>query len=111
MQDWKDLAVVLCSALIVLGATALAVSAQNFSVIRGQVLEKGIGVLKFEDKQRLTNTITVLIEDDDRVFDIKRGTAVQYPVSEHDAQGIAVGSRVKLMVSSYNPNVRILDYG
>lgn len=109
MADWKDLAVVLCAALVVLGAVALSVSAQTFSIVEGQIVEKGIGVLQIEGKPRLTNTISVLIEDDDRVFDIKRGTIVQYPVSEADAQALQVGARVELLVSSYAATVRVLN--
>jgi hypothetical protein len=109
VADWKDLAVVLCAALVVLGAVALSVSAQTFSIVEGQIVEKDIGVLQIEGKPRLTNTISVLIEDDDRVFDIKRGTIVQYPVSEADAQVIQVGARVELLVSSYATTVRVLN--
>lgn len=108
MPDWKDLAIVLCAALVVLGAIALSVSAQTFSVVKGQIVEKGIGVMQLDGKPRLTNTISVLIENDDRVFNIKRGTIVQYPVSEADAQALEVGERVELFVSSYAATVRIL---
>jgi hypothetical protein len=109
LADWKDLTVLLCMALVVLGAIALAVSAQSFSIVRGKVVEKGVGVLQHEGRPRLTNTISVLIENDDRVFDIRRGTVVQYPVAERDSEAIAVGSEVELLVLSYRPNVRILD--
>lgn len=109
MADWKDMAVALSAALIVLGAVALSVSAQTFSIVEGQIVEKGIGVLQFDGKPKLTNTISVLIENDDRVFDIKRGTIVQYPVSEADAQALQVGARVELLVSSYAATARVLD--
>lgn len=108
VADWKDAAVVLSMVLVVLGAIALAVSAQSFSIMRGKIVEKGIGVLQFEDKPRLTNTISVLIENDDRVFDIKRGTIVQYPVTEKDIQAVEVGARIEFLVSSYSATVRIL---
>jgi hypothetical protein len=108
MSDWKDMAVILSVALIVLGAVALAVSAQTFSVMRGKIVEKGVGVLEFGGKPRLTNTISVLIENDDRVFDIKRGTVVQYPVTERDVQAAEVGQEIEFLVSSYSATVRIL---
>jgi hypothetical protein len=108
MPDWKDLTVLLCAGLVVLGAIALAAAAQSFTLVEGRIVEKGVGVLKFGDKTRLTNTISVLIENDDRVFAVKRGTVVKYPVSEHDAKDIEIGSRVQMFVSSYNPNVQIL---
>ncbi|MGI0021162.1 MAG: hypothetical protein ACREAY_11900 [Nitrososphaera sp.] len=109
MADWKDLTVLLCMALVVLGAVALAVSAQSFSIVRGKVVEKGVGVLQHEGRPRLTNTVSVLIENDDRVFDIRRGTVVQYPVAERDSEAIVVGSEIELLVSSHRANVRILD--
>ncbi|AIC14336.1 hypothetical protein [Nitrososphaera viennensis] len=109
MPDWRDVTVVLCAGLIVLGAVALAASAQSFSMVEGQIVEKGIGVIKFGDKRRLTNTISVLIEGDDRVFQVKRGTVVKYPVSERDVQDLEIGARVELLVSSYSSTVRILE--
>jgi hypothetical protein len=109
VPDWKDLTVVLCAGLIVLGAVALATSAQSSAIVKGQIVEKGIGVLRFGEKRNLTNTISVLIEDDDRVFDIKRGTVVKYPVSERDAKDLQIGSRVEMLISSYSPTVRILS--
>lgn len=110
VPDWKDAAVLFCTALIVLGAVALSVSAQTFSIVQGQIVEKGIGVLQYEGKPRLTNTISVLIESDDRVFNIKRGTIVQYPVSEADAQALQVGARVEILVSAYAATVRVLNH-
>jgi len=108
-SDWRDLTVVLCMSLIVLGAVALAVSAQTFSIVRGKVVEKGIGVLEFEDKPGLTNTVSVLIEGDDRVFGIKRGTVVQYPVTEQDSRLVEVGASIEFLVSSYSRTIRILE--
>jgi len=87
----------------------MATSAQSFALVKGQVLEKGIGLLKIGDKKRLANTISVLIEDNDRVFDIKRGTVVKYPVSERDANDLKVGSTVVMFVSSYGSYVQILS--
>jgi len=109
VPDWKDMTVVLCAGLVVLGAVALAASAQTFSIVKGQIVEKGVGVLGLGQKRTLTNTISVLIEDDDRVFDIKHGTVVKYPVSESDARALQIGSRVELFISSYGSAVRILS--
>jgi hypothetical protein len=106
--DWKDLTVVMCLALIVLGSVALANSAQSFSIVRGKVVEKGVGVLQYEGKPKLTNTMSVIIENDDRVFDIRRGTVVQYPIAERDLDAVQVGSEVEFLVSSYKATVRIL---
>jgi hypothetical protein len=108
--DWRDIAALFCMALVVLGAAALSISANSFSIVRGKVIEKGIGILDFDGKPRITSTISVFILDDDRVFDIKRGTVVQYPVSESDADSVEVGSEIKLLVSLQSATVRILDH-
>ncbi len=108
MPDWRDLTILLCAGLVILGAIALATAAQTFSLVEGRIVEKGVGLLKFGNKTRLTNTISVLIENDDRVFAVKRGTIVKYPVSDNDAKEIEIGSRVHMYVSSYNPTVQIL---
>lgn len=108
MADWKDFAVVLSMVLIVIGAMALAGAAQSFSVMKGKVVEKGIGVLQFGGKPKITNTVSVLIENDDRVFDIKRGTIVQYPVADKDAGSVAIGSEIEFLVSVNSAAIRIL---
>jgi hypothetical protein len=108
VPDWRDLTILLCAGLVVLGAIALATAAQTFSLVEGRIVEKGVGLLKFGNKTRITNTISVLIENDDRVFAVKRGTIVKYPVSDNDAKEIEIGSRVHMYVSSYNPTVQIL---
>lgn len=109
MADWKDAAVVLCAALVVLGAAALAVAANSFSIVRGKVVEKGTGVLEYGGKRVVTPTISVFIENDDRVFDVRAGTIVQYPVTEADAQSVEIGSEVELFVSSSSPTARVLN--
>ena len=108
MADWRDFTVLFCMTLVVLGAVSLAFSAQTFSIVRGKVVEKGVGVLEFDGKPRLTNTISVLIENDDRVFDIKRGTVVKYPVTEQDVQAVDIGSDVELFVSAFKSTARVL---
>jgi hypothetical protein len=109
MADWKDLAVVLCAALVVLGASALAVAANSFSIVKGKVVEKGTGIIEHGGKRALTPTISVFIENDDRVFDVRAGTIVWYPVTEADAQAIEVGSEVELFVSSSKATVKVLS--
>jgi hypothetical protein len=58
LADWKDLTVLLCMTLVVLGAIALAVSAQSFSIVRGKVVEKGIGLVQHEGTPRLTKYLS-----------------------------------------------------
>jgi hypothetical protein len=94
--------------LIVIGAMALATSAQSFSIMKGKVVEKGVGVLQFGGKPKITNTVSVLIENDDRVFEIKKGTVVQYPVTERDAGSVVVGSQIEFLVSENSPAIRML---
>jgi len=108
VADWLDLTVLVCMVLVVLGAASLSFTAQTFSIVKGKVVEKGIGVLEFGGKPQVTNTISVLIENDDRVFDIKRGTVVRYPVTEQDVQAVEIGSEVELFISSFKATARVL---
>jgi hypothetical protein len=111
VPDWKDFAVVLCALLVVLGASALAVAAQTFTIVRGKVLEKGTASLGLPDgSSYTTQTISVEIENDDRVFRIEKGTVVKYAVSEGDAQLVNVGSEVELLLSSYSSVARVVAY-
>ncbi len=95
--------------LVVLGAISLSLTAKTFSIVKGRVIEKGIGVIESDGEQVLTNTISILIENDDRVFDIKRGTIVKYPVTEQDVQAVDIGSEVELFISSFKAMARVLD--
>lgn len=109
MPDWKDFAVVLCVLLVVLGAGALAVAAQTFTIVRGKVLEKGTASLDLPDGSSYsTQTVSVRIENDDRVFRIERGTVVKYAVSDGDAQLVDVGSEVELLISSHSSVARVI---
>ena len=109
MPDWKDLTVVLCAMLVVVGSGALAVAAQTFTIVTGKVLEKGIGSLDSgPGSSYSTQTISVLIENDDRVYRIERGTVVKYAVSDGDALLVDVGSEVELLISSYSSLARVI---
>lgn len=109
MPDWKDFAVVLCAVLVVVGAGALAVAAQTSTIVRGKVLEKGVASLDLDGGGSYsTQTISVLIENDDRVFRIERGTVVKYAVSDVDARLVDVGSEVELLISSYSRVARVI---
>jgi hypothetical protein len=105
MPDWKDFAVVLCVLLVVVGAGALAVASQTFTIVKGRVLEKGVANLGGNPVQ----TISIVIENDDRVFKIKRGTLVKYAISDADAGLVQVGSEIELWVSSYSSKARVLS--
>lgn len=109
VSDWKDLATVLCLALLVLGTMALASAAQTFTIIKGKVLEKGTAAQGFGSKSSPTQTISVLIENDDRVFRIERGSMVKYAISDGDAERIDVGSEVELLISSHNSKARLIS--
>ncbi len=111
MPDWKDFAAILCALLIVIGAVALAVAAQTFTIVRGKVLEKGVAELDLGDgKPYSVQTLSVLIENDDRVFKIEDGTVVKYAISDGDAQLIYVGSDVELLISSYSSVARLISH-
>ncbi|MCI0558292.1 MAG: hypothetical protein MN733_07330 [Nitrososphaera sp.] len=93
-----------------LGASALAVSAQTFSIVSGKVLETGMAPADDGGERALsTRTITVLIENSDRVFRIEKGTPVKYAISEEDAEHAQVGSRVTLLISSYTSKARVIS--
>ena len=112
MPDWKDFTVVLCVALVVLGAGALAVAVQTSTIVKGKVLEKGAATMDLgSGNSHSTQTISVLIENDDRVFRIERGTVVKYAVSDGDAVLVEVGSHVELLVSSYSRVARVIGLG
>jgi hypothetical protein len=109
VADWKDLAVVLSALLLVLGSVALAAAAQMFTIVGGKVIEKGVVTLELENGMSYsTPTISVLLENDDRVFRIEGGTVVEYAVTDSDAQLVEVGSQVKLLVSSYSNVTRLI---
>lgn len=110
MVDWKDFAALFCLALVLLGAAALAVSAQSFTLVSGKILEIGSGVLEDEEGASTpTRTITVLIMNDDRVFRIKSGSVVKYAISDEDAETASVGNDVNVLVSVYSNRVRIIS--
>lgn len=94
---------------MVIGAAALASAAQTFTIVQGKVLEKGIATLDLGDGRPYTTpTVSVLLENDDRVFRIERGTVVKYAVSEIDAQRVDVGSTVEMLVSTHNHLARVI---
>ena len=109
MPDWKDFAAIFCVILIVIGAGALIAASQTFTIVRGKVLEKSLAKLDNSDgKYYSAQTLSVLIENDDRVFRIERGTVVKYAISDGDAEHVNVGSNVKLLVTSYNSVARVI---
>jgi len=73
------------------------------------VLEKGIAVQNFGSTPVPTQTISVLIENNDRVFRIDRGSVVKYAISDGDAKRIAVGSEVNLLISTYESKARLIS--
>ena len=109
VPDWKDFAVILCLFLVVVGAGTLVVAAHTVSIVKGRVLEEGIAVLDRGDRSYPTRTISVLIENDDRVFQIERGTVVEYAISDGDAELVGVGSEVELWVSLYSGRAKVVS--
>ncbi|MEP0825661.1 MAG: hypothetical protein HRF40_09255 [Nitrososphaera sp.] len=110
MPDWTDFAALFCASLVVIGAAALADAAQNFTIVRGRVIEKGVATLDLgEGSSYNTPTVSVLLENNDRVFRIVRGMVVTYAVSEDDAQRVTVGSSVEILVSTHNHLARVVS--
>ena len=106
--DWKDFGSLFCPALILLGVAALVTASQNFAILRGRVLTTGVAVLDGQDGSVQTRTVTLVIENSDRVFHIERGTTVEYAISDEDALLVQSGSEVELMVSTHQAKARIL---
>jgi hypothetical protein len=112
VPDWKDFTVVLCVILVIVGAGALAVAAQTSTIVRGKVLAKGVGSLDLGTGILLSpQTISVLIENNDRVYRIDRGSVVKYAVSDGDARLVDVGSEVELLISTYSKMARVIGLG
>ena len=63
----------------------------------------------FGSKSSSTQTISVLIENDDRVFRMERGSVVKYAISGGDAGRIDVGSKVELLISSHTSKARLIS--
>jgi hypothetical protein len=98
--------------MIIVGAGSLAVAAQAFTVVRGKVTEKGVASYDFGDgRSYTTQTVSVLIENNDRVFRIERGTVVKYALSDSDALRVDVGSDIELLVTSYHKVARVIGLG
>src|SRR5262245_14539307 len=96
--------------MVIVGAGALASAAQTFTIVRGKVIEKGTATLDLNNGTTYdTPTISVRLENDDRVFRIQRGTVVEYAVSENDAKLIPLGSEVEILVSSHSNVVRLVS--
>jgi len=109
LVDWKDFLSLFCLAMTVLAVAALVTAAQNFVIVRGRVVSTGAAVIDGEDGRIPTRTVTVVIENSDRVFRIQRGTAVEYAVSDEDAALVEIGSEVELMISSHQVKARVLS--
>ena len=71
MSDWKDFVAILCVFFIFVGAAALGIAAQTFTIVKGKVLEKGIALYAVGGKSHTVQTISVLIENEGRVFKIE----------------------------------------
>lgn len=94
-----------------LGAAALVVSAQSFTLVSGRILEIGAGVIDDDDGvPTSTKTITMLIRNDDRVFRIESGSVVKYAISDEDAETARVGYEVKVLVSVYSDKVKLVSF-
>ncbi len=106
LADWKDFTTLLCLGLIILGVAALTAAAQYVVIVKGKVTGTGTAVI--DGGSTLTRTVTVIIENDDRVYRIKRGTAVEYAISDRDASLIQIGLEVELKISSYSNKARLV---
>ena len=106
LASWRDFTVLLCISLTLLGVAAMSTSASSFVIVKGIVTAVGSANL---DEVGRTATVTVVIQDPDRVFRIERGSAVEYAVSDDDAAKISVGSEILLLVSSHHSRAKLIN--
>jgi len=84
----------------------MSTAALSFVIVRGIVTAVGSANL---DEVGRTATVTVIIQDPDRVFRIERGSEVEYAVSDDDAGEISVGSEILLLVSSHHSRAKLIE--
>ena len=109
MLKWTDFASLFCLALTILAVAALVTAAQNFVIVRGKVISTGSALIDSTDGKVPTRTVTIIIENDDRVFRIKNGSTVEYAVSDSDAMLLRTGGEVELMLSSHQSKARVIS--
>lgn len=109
LVNWKDFATILCLALTILAVAALVTAAENFVIVRGKVVGAGNAFIDSSGEKIPTRTLTVIIENSDRVFRIQAGTSVEYAISDEDASLAKVGSEVELFISSHQSKARIIS--
>lgn len=83
-------------------------SASTFVIVSGQVVSIGEAIIDGKDGKMPTKTVTIIIENADRVFRIQGGTAVEYAISDEDARLLRVGAQVSLLVSSHQIRVKVV---
>lgn len=110
MIDWKDLTVIACTALILLGAVALTAAAHSFAIVEGNVLKKQITLSNDSNKPPHTIAMVLIhIGNNDRVYNVRGGSIVQYALSENDYDKIKTGDRVKILVLASNEKIKVLN--
>ena len=86
----------------------MVTAAQNFVIVRGKVVNTGSAFIETDGQREPTRTVTVIIENADRVFRIKAGTTVEYAISDRDATMIQIGSDIELLISLHHSRARLL---
>jgi hypothetical protein len=109
MATWVDFAALLCLALTVLGVAALSVAASTFAIVKGKVIDIGTAFIDSGEGRTQTMTVTILLENPDRVYRIDRGTAVEYAISDDDARLVQVGSELTLKISLHERKATVID--
>ena len=106
MVTWRDFTSLFCLSLTILAVAALVTAAQNFVIVSARVVALGSALI---DGQVPTRTVTVIIENSDRVFRIQRGTTVEYAVSDEDVRLVEIGSQVKLLISAHQDRAKLVS--
>ena len=93
-----------------LAVAAIVTAAQNFVIVRGTVVNKGSAFIDTDGHRESTRTVTLVIENADRVYRIRAGTAVEYAISDTDAKVVQIGSHIELLISLHNSRARVLAF-
>lgn len=78
-------------------------------IVSGDVVSIGAGFIDSGDGKIPTKTVTIIIDNADRVFRIQAGTAVEYAISDEDAALLQVGTKISLLVSSNQNRARVVS--
>jgi hypothetical protein len=96
--------------MVIIGAGALLEASKSFSIVQGRVVAKELASVGSGSDEYLVQTISVVLESEDRVYSYKQGSVAKYPVSSEDSRIISVGSEVRILVTAHPMQAKLLDF-